>query len=156
MSDTMGVMYCFGVPGILGGIFTTIFLASLNKIPWKKTKTINEVEVEFKTKLEDLFYYNRSPSAQGGIQLGVLFITIAIAFVSGIVTGFIVKFLEYDRNENLFNDNIIFEDRNNFDVFDNKKILSSSENKLNNDDNEEGREVEVNQENNNNNNYYIK
>ena len=155
MSDTMGVMYCFGVPGILGGIFTTIFLASLNKIPWKKAKTINELEVEFKTKLEDLFYYNRSPSAQGGIQLGVLFITIAIAFVSGIVTGFIVKFLEYDRNENLFTDNIIFEDKNYFDVFDNKKILSSSENKLNNDDNEEGREVEVNQENNNN-NYYIK
>ena len=154
MSDTMGVMYCFGIPGILGGIFTAIFLGSINRKPWKKTVTINEVDVQLKVVLNDLFYYSRSPSAQGGIQLGVLFITIAMAFVSGIVTGFIVKFLEYDRNENLFMDSMIFEEPNNFGDFNSKKILSSSENKLNNDDNEEGREVEVNQE--NNNNYYIK
>ena len=71
-----------------------------------------------------------------------------IALSSGIVTGFIVRILENDGNENFFGDNIIFEEQNDFNLYNNKKILSSSENKLNNEENEEGREVEVNQDNN--------
>ena len=137
ISDTMGVMYCFGIPGALGGIFTTIFLGSLGKKPWKGGAN-----------LEDFFYYNRKPSSQGGIQISVFFITIVIALSSGIVTGFIVRILENDGNENFFGDNIIFEEQNDFNLYNNKKILSSSENKLNNEENEEGREVEVNQDNN--------
>ena len=137
MSDTMGVMYCFGIPGVFGGIFTAIFLGSLGQKPWKDVK------------LENFFYYDRSPSSQGGIQIAVFFITIGIALASGFIAGFIVRFLEYDGNENFFGDNMIFEDKNDFNIYNTKKILSSSENKLNNDENEEGREVEVNQDNNN-------
>ena len=62
----MDVIYTFGIPGILGGIFTTIFLGSLKHEPWEKTE------------LNNFFYYNRSPAKQGGVQTAVFFITIAI------------------------------------------------------------------------------
>ena len=157
MSDTMGVIYCFGVPGILGGIFTLIFLGSFNHEPWKKKITLaNGLERTAKREFNDFFYYKRTPSAQVGIQIGALFITIVIAICSGIITGFFMKVFDYSGEEIFFMDNMIMEEKNYVPEYNNKKILSSSENKLNNDDNEEGREVEVNQENNNNNNYYIK
>ena len=139
-NDTMGVMYCFGIPGILGGFFTSIFLGSLNEKPWKEGDGV---------KLENFFYYNRSASAQGGIQIAVLFITLGISLCSAILTGFVVKFIGFDGNENFFTDGMIFEGENNqfeLPVFRSKNPLSSSENKLNSDEHEgeEGREVEIN------------
>jgi ammonium transporter Rh len=157
MSDTMGVIYCFGVPGILGGIFTLIFLGSFNHEPWKKKITLaNGLERTAKREFNDFFYYKRTPSAQVGIQIGALFITIVIAICSGIITGFFMKVFDYSGEEVFFMDNMIMEEKNYVPEYSNKKILSSSENKLNNDDNEDGREVDINQENNNNDDYNIK
>ena len=137
MSDTMDVIYTFGIPGILGGIFTTIFLGSLKHEPWEKTE------------LNNFFYYNRSPAKQGGVQTAVFFITIAIAMCSGIITGFFLRFFQYNGEEYFFRDDRMFVDNKIEPEYNSKKILSSSENKLNDEDNEEGREVEVNQDNNN-------
>ena len=137
MSDTMDVIYTFGIPGILGGIFTTIFLGSLKHEPWEKTE------------LNNFFYYNRSPAKQGGVQTAIFFITIAIAMCSGIITGFFLRFFQYNGEEYFFRDDRMFVDNKIEPEYNSKKILSSSENKLNDEDNEEGREVEVNQDNNN-------
>ena len=138
MSDTMGVMYVFGIPGIIGGIFTSIFLGSLKEKPWKNVD------------LKDFFYYDRSASAQGGVQMGVLFITIAIAWCSGMLAGCMLKFIGYEGDENFFNDNMIFEEGKEFPEYISKNILSSSENKLNNEEQGEGegRDVEINNVNN--------
>ena len=147
-SDSIGVMYCFGIPGILGGICTAIFLACLGKKPWK-----NE--------LKDFFYFDRSASVQGGIQIATLFITITIAILVGTSVGFILRCFDFGDNDYLFVDRMIFEERRDkspfeFVKYNNKNPLSSSENKLNNDE-QGGEEGEgENQENNidNNNNIH--
>ena len=138
MSDTMGVLYCFGIPGILGGLCNIIFLGCLGKKPWKNLQLV------------DYFYYDRSPSKQVGIQIAVLFITIAIALFSGILIGFIERFFRFYERDVAFSDRAIFIESNDnaFSGFQKKNFLSSSENRLNNEENE-GVEVEVN----NNNNY---
>ena len=142
-SDTMGVLYCFGIPGIFGGLCNIIFLGCLGKKPWKDLY------------LKDFFYYDRSPSKQVGIQFAVLFITIAFALFSGILIGFFERFFNFYERDILYTDRAIFLESNdsNFSGFKKKIFLSSSENKLNNEENE-GVEVEVNNNNNNVNEKY--
>ena len=100
MSDTMGVLYCFGIPGILGGLCNIIFLGCLGKKPWKNLQLV------------DYFYYDRSPSKQVGIQIAVLFITIAIALFSGILIGFIERFFRFYERDVAFSDRAIFIESN--------------------------------------------
>ena len=137
MSDTIGVLYCFGIPGILGGLCNVIFLGCLGKKPWKDLQLVN------------FFYYDRSTSKQVGIQIAVLFITIAIALFSGILIGFIERFFRFYERDIAFTDGTIFieSNDNSFSGFKKKTFLSSSENRLNNEENE-GVEVEVNNNNN--------
>ena len=142
MSDTIGVFYCFGIPGILGGLCNIIFLACLGKKPWNDLNLV------------DFFYYDRSSSKQAGIQIAVLFITIGFALFSGILIGFIERFFRISERENLFTDRYICQeknDNNNFSGFKKKTFLSSSENKLNDEENEnEGVEIQINNKNNGN------
>ena len=136
MSDTMGVLYCFGIPGILGGLCNVIFLGCLGKKPWKNLQLVN------------FFYYDRSPSKQVGIQIAVLFITIAIALISGILIGLIERFFTFYERDIAFTDSTIFIENsdNTFSGFKKKTFLSSSENRLN-DEEKEGAEVEINNNN---------
>jgi ammonium transporter Rh len=136
MSDTMDILYCFGVPGIIGGIFSAIFLGSFEHKPW------NNIE------LNDLFYYDRTAGAQGGIQFGVLVITIVFAVFSAILVGSLNRCFQFYERDLLFNDNSCFEENNEgiFPQYTKKNFLSSSENQLNNDE-QDGVEVEVNNNN---------
>ena len=136
MSDTMDVLYCFGVPGIIGGIFSSIFLGSFEHKPWDKIE------------LDDLFYYHRTPGEQGGIQFSVLIITIVLAIISGILVGSINRCFDFYGRDLLFNDASFFEENNDsiFPRYTKKNFLSSSENQLNNDE-QDGVEVEVNNNN---------
>ena len=103
--------------------------------------------------------------AANGIDNATPRVTLHIMITIDKETGIIeAKELAFDKPvelsnlsiRNAFMDNMIMEEKNYVPEYINKKILSSSENKLNNDDNEDGREVDINQENNNNDDYNIK
>ena len=122
----LGIICWFGIPGILGDIFTSIFLGSLKHEAWKKTIIReNRVEETLKRELIDLFHYIRSPRAIGEIHVCALFITIVITICTGIITGFFFSYFEYSGKENFFIDNMIFENKNNLPEYNNTKILSS-------------------------------
>lgn len=73
--DTSGVLHTFLIPGFLGGIYSAFLAAKWNDV----------VPLAV-----------RSNSAQGGIQVACVFITIGIALVGGLITGFILKLLRTD------------------------------------------------------------
>ena len=97
LDDTFGILYTFGIPGFLGGILNSIFMGNFTNKSWYGGANINS-----------LFNLKRSPSRQGGIQIGAIFITFGFALVSGITLGFIVKLMKCDKNEIYFVDSEIF------------------------------------------------
>ena len=148
ISDSLNIMYCFGIPGFVGGIFNCIFLGSFSKKPWEE-------------KLNEYFYEDRSVSNQAGIQIAIITITIAIAVVGGTINGFLISLINNEQDdENIFLDNRIYEGENDINIEASdiqylsgsknikkiKNVLSSSEDKLNNEEEEE----EEKEDNNNN------
>lgn len=98
LEDTFGILYTFGIPGILGGFLNSIFMGNFKNASWSG----NSIEV--------FFGFNRKPSSQGGIQIAAIFITVAFAGVAGIVIGFILKIIKCDRNELYFVDSEYFKE----------------------------------------------
>lgn len=106
--DTFGILYTFGIPGILGGFLNSIFMANLKNL-------IKENE-ENKDKIDkDVLLYNyfnfknkesngRDISEQSGIEIAIIFITIGIAGFAGITIGFIIRSMKCEKNEIYFVD----------------------------------------------------
>ena len=141
--DTIGVLAIFALPGAIGGIMTCIFLGNMDN-----TAVWNEGA------MEAIFGSNKGkPAVQAGLQVSSIFITLAIAIVSGIVTGFLARVMLCAKNENYFSDSEIFVEEEGivfpeFEYQDEKDFnLNSSGNKLDIG----GKEVNI--MNNNNNNY---
>ena len=141
LQDTLGIIHIFGIPGILGGILTSIFMGNFrNESNWKRNGD----------RLRDFFnqiFGNNSPSVQGGLQIAGLFVSATIAAISGIVTGFIVNSMICEKNEIYFVDSEFFTEDENIPLPEwkyprqNDSNLSSSGNKLD----EQEREVNIEQ-----------
>ena len=139
--DTLGILHIFGIPGVLGGILTSIFMGNFsNKRDWT-------FEDDLKI-IEKFFDDDTSPSKQGGLQVAGLFVSATIAGVSGIISGFIINVIFCEKNEIYFVDSELFTEDENIPLPEwkyprqNDINLSSSGNKLD----EQGREVNIEQE----------
>ena len=139
LEDTFGVLHTFAIPGILGGFLTCIFIGNFqNKLAWGEIK-IQEI-------LGDNF--NKDLPSQAGLQVAAICVTMAIAGLSGVITGFIVNVMDCQKNEIYFVDSELFIEDENVPLPEwkyprqNDSNLSSSGNKLD----EQEREVHVEQE----------
>ena len=132
LEDTFGILNTFTIPGILGGFLTCIFIANL--------------------KDEDLRIYIfgknfKEEANQAGLQVAAICVTLAIAGLSGIITGFVVYSIRCEKNEIYFVDSELFTEDENIPLPEwkyprqNDSNLSSSGHKLD----EQGREVQIDQ-----------
>ena len=139
LEDTFGILNTFTIPGILGGFLTCIFIATLKK---KEDKPYEELR-KFIFGENDL----KSESVQAGLQVAAICVTLAIAGLSGIITGFVVYSVRCEKNEIYFVDSELFTEDENIPLPEwkyprqNDSNLSSSGNKLD----EQGREVQIEQ-----------
>ena len=132
--DTFGILFTFGIPGLLGSFLNSIFIGNFKNSTWKSVK------------IQDLFDIKRSPSKQGGVQIAAIFVTLAFSGLFGIFIGFVLRAIKCQKNELYFVDSELFiEDENipfpewKFPM--NDENLSSSGNKINVDE----REVNIQQ-----------
>jgi ammonia channel protein AmtB len=100
LEDTFGILYTFGIPGILGGFLNSIFIANLENI-FKNNYFLNTF---FNFKLAENNNIGRNNSVQIGIEIAIIFITIAIAGFSGMTIGFIIRSFKCEKNEIYFVD----------------------------------------------------
>ena len=57
--------------------------------------------------------YDRDPNVQAGIQIGAIFITLGLSFISGISTGYLMKVSKCGIINNYFTDSEFFEEEAN-------------------------------------------
>ena len=117
--DTSDVFLYHGIPGFLGGIFSTIFVGSLKN--WNSSnpgqefnfKDLNGRIANFAGTLMSynitLNNYKDSLSNYAGMHFASIFITLAIAAVSGFVAGFTIKFCNCNIAIRYFNDSEFFD-----------------------------------------------
>lgn len=94
LQDICNVIIIHGISGLLGGFITPMFISGFDYRFEKAKKEGSEHEDN-----EDYNSYlglinqsiNQNFQAQAGIQIGALFISIAISFIGGIATGYIMK-----------------------------------------------------------------
>ena len=114
--DIYNIIIVHAIPGILSAFISSMFLAGL------KHRKVNDYHsIEFKD-------IERSARSQAAIQIGAIFVTLALSFVGGITAGFLIKvarcgkirnffdddeFFAYEMNGNNFNDNVTNYDDNN-------------------------------------------
>ena len=108
--DIYNIICIHGVPGLLGAFITPMMIA--------------DIKVRFgddeKKKEEEKFYpyfmldnYDRDPNVQAGIQIGAIFITLGLSFISGISTGYLMKVSKCGIINNYFTDSEFFEEEAN-------------------------------------------
>lgn len=125
LEDTLGILHIFGIPGILGGFLTCIFIGS-----------------EKESIIKEIFNKDIKRSSQAGLQVGAIMVTISIAGLSGLISGFIVNSINCEKNDIYFVDSELFTEDENIPLPEwkyprqNEFNLSSSGNKLD----EQGRE----------------
>ena len=142
--DTIGVFEIFAIPGLLGGMITSIFFAIFKYDTWDE----KAMKIIYGAK------NNTRASIQAGLEIAGLFVSMGIAIFGGLVTGLIAKVMMWDKNENYFVDSeffleelgLAFPEDENHDERENN--LNSSGNKLD----YEGKEVNINNNKNNENN----
>jgi len=133
LEDTFGIFHTFTISGVLGGFLTCIFIAILDEEELRKY-IFGEKDL-------------KSPSEQAGLQVAAICVTLAIAGLSGIITGFVVYSTRCEKNEIYFVDSELFTEDENIPLPEwkyprqNDSNLSSSGNKLD----EQGREVQIEQ-----------
>ncbi len=113
--DTANVIYYHGIPGLIGGIFTTIFVGNMPKIVKnnRKKKYVYQYIGTF------LNYYNNNSSGYNdtinnfgryaGVHFSAIFITIAVALACGFLAGFSIKFCNCNIALRYFNDSEFFD-----------------------------------------------
>lgn len=92
--DTAGIHNLHGMPGLLGGIISSIFVAAMTD------ETLGE-SVEGK--------FGRGAHKQGGMQIAATFISLGIAIIAGLVTGCLLKLKWFNPPREYFNDNQFWE-----------------------------------------------
>lgn len=98
--DFFNVIIIHGIPGLLGALITPMMISGISKR--------NGIDL-YDFIIDD----DRNPGPQAGIQIGAIFITIGISFISGIATGYLMKVSSCGKIVNYFKDNEFFEDEEN-------------------------------------------
>ena len=106
--DIYNTIYIHGIPGFLGAFITPMMIGDFNN-------RIKDKQYHFL--LNDL---DRENNLQAGIQVGAIFITLGIAFASGISTGYLMKVAACAKIEKFFMDSEMFE--NEINVIDNLEL----------------------------------
>ena len=114
--DTANVIYYHGIPGLIGGIFTTIFVGNMPKIVKNDNRKKKYVYQYIGTFLN---YYNNNSSgyndtdknfgSYAGVHFSAIFITIAVALACGFLAGFSIKFCNCNIALRYFNDSEFFD-----------------------------------------------
>ena len=114
--DTANVIYYHGIPGLIGGIFTTIFVGNMPKIVKNDNRKKKYVYQYIGTFLN---YYNNNSSGYNdtinnfgryaGVHFSAIFITIAVALACGFLAGFSIKFCNCNIALRYFNDSEFFD-----------------------------------------------
>jgi len=90
LHDTAGIHNLHGMPGLMGGILSAIFISGLTQ------EKLGGITVES-------IFWGRGASVQAGYQLAGIAITLGISITSAIVVGFLLKHL-YRHPKVLFQD----------------------------------------------------
>ena len=109
--DTAQILFYHGIPAILGGIISAIFIGNLNN--WKDIEN-------FKYKMFIGTFQsttgvdgNHDVSGKAGAMFGAIFITLIIAGFSGLLIGFSVKYCNCNMALRYFNDSEFFDSSEN-------------------------------------------
>lgn len=97
--DIYNIIIIHGIPGLFGILVSSMMIAGLNNINENPSYIINNPTREVKV--------------QAGIQIGAIFITLGISFVSGIATGYLMKISTCGKIEHFFTDSELFENETN-------------------------------------------
>lgn len=92
--DSLGGIFCFGVPALIGAIYSAILFASGAFGP---------------TNTEQYRQTVRGRFSQGGMQMAGLGLVLGIALACGIIVGIIFKLMGPLEEEELFNDSAYIE-----------------------------------------------
>lgn len=112
--DTANAFYYHGIPGFIGGIFTTIFVGNMPKIV-NGNKSKQYVYRYIGTFLN---YYNNYTEfgddeikfgRYAGVHFAAIFITIGSALACGFLAGFAIKFCNCNVALSYFNDSEFFD-----------------------------------------------
>ena len=98
--DIYNIICIHGVPGILG-----VFISSMMIGDFK-----NRLGDDYHLYLNDM---ERENNIQAGVQIGAIFITIGLSFISGIATGYLMKISTCGKVEQFFTDSEFFENEKN-------------------------------------------
>ena len=142
--DTIGVLQLFAIPGLLGGIASSIFLANFsNKSSWGSGA------------MSAIYGNGRNKSAaQAGLEVAAIFITLGIAILSGLIAGLFAKLMMCNKIENYFVDSEFFIEEDDGVVFPELEFQETENNFEQNEKNLDlgGKDVSININNNINNN----
>ena len=113
--DTANTLFYHGIPGFLGGIFTTIFVGNMPNILQGEKRKMKEYVYKYIGTF--LNYYDNYENENeiyfpgyAGLHFLALFLTIIIAIACGFLAGFSIKFCNCNIALRYFNDS------ENFDV----------------------------------------
>jgi len=108
LNDTCGVHNLHGIPGILGGIFSAIAIASYASDPL--TDSTQTAYLPFYPVAgTNLNAHGRTFYQQGGCQIAAIFISMGIGIAFGILAGFLMRLVYVFNPSEFFKDNIYFE-----------------------------------------------
>ena len=111
--DSSNTIFYHGIPGFLGGIFTTIFVANMQT--WIDNKQKNNVYKYIGTFLDYFSDYDNFGTSEvkfgayAATHFAAIFITIALAFACGFLAGFSIKFCNCYLAMRYFNDSEFFD-----------------------------------------------
>ena len=97
--DVYNILVIHAIPGILSDFISPMFIADLNRRG-------DNIGFDYHTIL--LNDMERKNQGQAGIQVGAVFITLALSFVGGITTGFLIKVSRCGKIINYYDDNEFF------------------------------------------------
>ena len=111
--DSSNTIFYHGIPGFLGGIFTSIFVANMQT--WIDNKQKNNVYKYIGTFLDYFSDYDNFGTSEvkfgayAATHFAAIFITIALAFACGFLAGFSIKFCNCYLAMRYFNDSEFFD-----------------------------------------------
>ena len=110
--DIFNIIIIHGIPGLLSSFITPMMIGDFQNRYIK-----NNIHYL-------IFDDERTSAQQAGIQIGAIFITIAISFTSGIATGYLMKIATCGKIDNYFIDSEFFVDNENIiNNFEDNQIL---------------------------------
>ena len=108
LDDTCGIHNLHGIPGVLGGIFSAIAIASYSTDPLTDTTQIGYLSF-YPQSPSNLNIYGRTFYEQGGCQIAAIFISMGLGIAFGVAAGFFMRILYAFSPADFFKDNVYFE-----------------------------------------------